>query len=356
MADFYDDPPLPGDYVVSPDGVRLVRPYPFDFACHVKKRHVGADVARMFAEEFPARPRRYYERGVRARPAEGRDRRRREKREKRRRSRTLRATGRRRYSSPVFFNFPPRFPVPERRLRRVERRRREQHRKRKPALSEQRRRQSLSSDLRPASAPRRARAPRAAPPRAPTVCPRVEVVAATASVVAVHKPATVPAHPTGSTARTPSSACWRRSGRTSRLFPVHRLDKNVSGLLLLARDGESATRMCEEVARREVRKEYLALVRVSGPSARTSRSLSLSLRSRVFFIPGDGREAMGVPPAPGVPTERKRVLTERRKTTNANVPPNVVRGKASRSSPTGKSSPPPSRTTRGRGSRRATLP
>ena len=43
------------------DGLRLVRPYPFDFVCHVKRRNEGLDVVNLFAREFPARPRRYYE-------------------------------------------------------------------------------------------------------------------------------------------------------------------------------------------------------------------------------------------------------------------------------------------------------
>ena len=40
---------------------RLVIPYPFDFVCHVKARHAGVDVVAMFAKEFSARDRGYYE-------------------------------------------------------------------------------------------------------------------------------------------------------------------------------------------------------------------------------------------------------------------------------------------------------
>ena len=39
----------------------MVRPYPFDFVCHVKKRLEGLDVVDMFAREFPARPKTYYQ-------------------------------------------------------------------------------------------------------------------------------------------------------------------------------------------------------------------------------------------------------------------------------------------------------
>ena len=60
-ADLFDRPPAPGDYVFPGDGTRLVIPYPFDFVCHVKARHAGKDVVAMFAKEFPARDREYYE-------------------------------------------------------------------------------------------------------------------------------------------------------------------------------------------------------------------------------------------------------------------------------------------------------
>ena len=295
LADFYDDPPLPGDYVVSPeDGVRLVRPYPFDFACHVKKRHVGADVVRMFAEEFPARPRRYYERAF--------------------------ELGLLRVETTAAAKNAKNAAVPEPSERPGGGTRRRSSSTSRPgspfpggvcgasndgvgtasetttALSEQRRRQSLSSDLRPLRPGERVRHAlhRHEPP---TVCPRVEVVAATASVVAVHKPATVPAHPTGQYRKnTVLGVLAAERPDLGRLFPVHRLDKNVSGLLLLARDGESATRMCEEVARREVRKEYLALVRVFGPERERESESESSFESSFLATVA---KRWGVPPAPG---------------------------------------------------------
>ena len=59
--DLFHHPPSPSDYRLAGDGLRLVRPYPFDFVCHVKRRNEGLDVVNLFAREFPARPRRYYE-------------------------------------------------------------------------------------------------------------------------------------------------------------------------------------------------------------------------------------------------------------------------------------------------------
>ena len=42
---------------------------------------------------------------------------------------------------------------------------------------------------------------------------------------------------------------------------VHRLDKDTSGLLIVARTPESHTRLVAQLAAREIGREYLALVR-----------------------------------------------------------------------------------------------
>ncbi|KAK9862577.1 hypothetical protein WJX84_010070 [Apatococcus fuscideae] len=50
----------PADYVTE-GGLQMVMPYPFEFWCHVKKRWAGKSVIDLFAQEFKARPRSYYE-------------------------------------------------------------------------------------------------------------------------------------------------------------------------------------------------------------------------------------------------------------------------------------------------------
>lgn len=45
------------------------------------------------------------------------------------------------------------------------------------------------------------------------------------------------------------------------VYPVHRLDKPTSGVLVMGLDKESAKRLSESFARREVDKQYLAIVR-----------------------------------------------------------------------------------------------
>ena len=87
------------------------------------------------------------------------------------------------------------------------------------------------------------------------------VLAVTDSMVAVHKPATVPVHPTGQYRKNTVLGLMAASRPDlGRLLPVHRLDKNVSGLLLMARDSASANRLREEVQSLSVRKRYVALV------------------------------------------------------------------------------------------------
>ena len=51
----------------------------------------------------------------------------------------------------------------------------------------------------------------------------------------------------------------RKQLGTDNIWPVHRLDKLTSGLILLARSKESCSALCELFAQREVEKYYLAI-------------------------------------------------------------------------------------------------
>lgn len=50
-----------------------------------------------------------------------------------------------------------------------------------------------------------------------------------------------------------------------RVFPVHRLDKPTSGLLLFAFDSEAASRLAEQFSNHTIQKTYLAIVRGYAP-------------------------------------------------------------------------------------------
>ena len=197
-ADLFDRPPAPGDYVFPGDGTRLVIPYPFDFVCHVKARHAGKDVVAMFAKEFPARDRGYYE--------------------------AAHAAGYLRVDNP---------------------RRRRGCKRRAPRDDEGTPRgvgdETTIEPLRPLAAGERVR--HWLHRHEPAVLDHpVDVVAVTDDLVAVHKPATMPVHPTGQYRKNTVLGVLAATRRDlGRLSPVHRLDRNVSGLLLMARNARTAS-------------------------------------------------------------------------------------------------------------------
>ena len=269
--DLFDHPPSPSDYRLAGDGLRLVRPYPFDFVCHVKRRNEGVDVVELFAREFPARPRRYYEeahaRGLLRVERAPNSKRAKMERERERDDAGAGAEGGAEGASGVegASGFAP---EPLRPLAAGERVRHALHRHEPPVLDHP-----------------------------------VRVVAATDDVVAVHKPATIPVHPTGQYRKnTVVGILAAERPDLGRLLPAHRLDKNVSGLLLMARHAEAANALRRQVEGREVRKEYLAVVAVppesllakldddadgADPGSEPSRT---SVRVASYSRPADGVE------------------------------------------------------------------
>lgn len=102
----------------------------------------------------------------------------------------------------------------------------------------------------------------------------LDVVHADAHLLVVDKPAGLVTHPVG-TARTGTLAhgllaLGAAGGDPLRPGIVHRLDRDTSGLLLVARSDEAHARLSRLIARRAVEREYLALVRGS-PRSRTGR-------------------------------------------------------------------------------------
>jgi 23S rRNA pseudouridine1911/1915/1917 synthase len=88
-------------------------------------------------------------------------------------------------------------------------------------------------------------------------------------LIVVNKPAGVvvhpaPAHPTGTLAQ----ALAGRGGESFRPGIVHRLDRDTSGLLVVAKSEEVHRKLQEELRRREIKREYLALVE-GRPDARS---------------------------------------------------------------------------------------
>ncbi len=87
-------------------------------------------------------------------------------------------------------------------------------------------------------------------------------------LLAVHKPAGLLVHRTALDARADDDVLRRlRAQLDTPLWPVHRLDKGTSGVLLLARDVDTARQLGALFAAGALHKQYVALVRGWPPDA-----------------------------------------------------------------------------------------
>ena len=81
-------------------------------------------------------------------------------------------------------------------------------------------------------------------------------------LVAAHKPPGLLVHPSQQDPLAGDSLMQQlRQALGQPVFPVHRLDKATSGLVLMARDADTAQRLATAWAARQVDKSYLALLR-----------------------------------------------------------------------------------------------
>ncbi|HEX2378222.1 MAG TPA: RluA family pseudouridine synthase [Gaiellales bacterium] len=111
------------------------------------------------------------------------------------------------------------------------------------------------------------------PVQAPLPDEEIEVVHADERLLVVVKPAGLLVHAApGHSAPTLAAALAGRAGGgpQGRAGIVHRLDRDTSGLLLVARDEETLRRLQAQLRRRRIRRTYTALVRGRPPS-RTGR-------------------------------------------------------------------------------------
>jgi RluA family pseudouridine synthase len=88
----------------------------------------------------------------------------------------------------------------------------------------------------------------------------VEVLYQDDEIVAAAKPAGQPAIPGRGAAAEGALNVELERELGAKLFVVHRLDKDASGLILFAKTAQAHRRLCAEFEGRRVRKSYLALV------------------------------------------------------------------------------------------------
>jgi 23S rRNA pseudouridine1911/1915/1917 synthase len=126
----------------------------------------------------------------------------------------------------------------------------------------------------------------------------LDIVHQDRELLVLNKPAGLVVHPgAGNRAHTLQNALLAHDpalARVPRAGLVHRLDKETSGLLIVARTPEVHTRLVAQLAARQIGREYLALV-VGQPTggARIDEPIGRhrSLRTRMS-VRGDGREAV----------------------------------------------------------------
>ena len=95
----------------------------------------------------------------------------------------------------------------------------------------------------------------------------IEIISKTKDYVIIYKPAGIPSQPDPSKdadAMTICSEILRSLGERDSLFLIHRLDRTVGGLLVFARNKESAAELSRLVAERLLKKEYFAVVEGRG--------------------------------------------------------------------------------------------
>ncbi|QLE84862.1 tRNA pseudouridine(65) synthase TruC [Shewanella sp. Scap07] len=92
--------------------------------------------------------------------------------------------------------------------------------------------------------------------------PEIEVLYEDEDVVAIHKPAGLLVHRSYLARRERFFAMQLTRDKIGcHVFPVHRLDRPTSGILLFAKSSEMANILCEQFANKTIEKHYIALVR-----------------------------------------------------------------------------------------------
>jgi tRNA pseudouridine65 synthase len=92
-------------------------------------------------------------------------------------------------------------------------------------------------------------------------CPDLPVLHRDEHLVAVHKPAGLLVHRNAHAGREPFLVQLLRDQLGQRVYPVHRLDRPTSGLMIVALTPEAASDLARQFAGRGVEKTYVAVVR-----------------------------------------------------------------------------------------------
>ncbi|XP_022932600.1 RNA pseudouridine synthase 7-like isoform X1 [Cucurbita moschata] len=94
----------------------------------------------------------------------------------------------------------------------------------------------------------------------PVMALEVKILKEEADVLTVYKPASVPVHPCGQYRKNTVVGILQAEHGLAPLFPIHRLDRLVSGLLIIARNASKADLFRQQIESGLVKKQYIARV------------------------------------------------------------------------------------------------
>ncbi|CAN1318137.1 RNA pseudouridine synthase 7 [Linum perenne] len=223
------NPPEMQDYIFR-NGRRHVKPYYFEFVCHVKNRWNGKTIVDLFAKEFKGRPYDYYETAVKS----GR----------------IQVDGE---TVPVSYVVKTSQKISH-----------FVHRHEPPVMA----------------------------------C-NISVLQEETDVVTISKPATVPVHPCGQYRKNTVVGILQAEHNLAPLFPIHRLDRLVSGLLILARNASKADLFRQEIEAGLVDKQYVARVVGVFPEDEQIIDVNISYNAREGWSTAEVGELNGTTPANG---------------------------------------------------------
>ncbi|EYU43033.1 hypothetical protein ABFS82_04G122600 [Erythranthe guttata] len=94
----------------------------------------------------------------------------------------------------------------------------------------------------------------------PVMAMDVQILHTEPDVLTVYKPASVPVHPCGQYRKNTVVGILEAEHDLAPIFPIHRLDRLVSGLLILARSASKADIFRQQIESGEIKKQYIAKV------------------------------------------------------------------------------------------------
>ncbi|CAA0816489.1 RNA pseudouridine synthase 7 [Striga hermonthica] len=112
----------------------------------------------------------------------------------------------------------------------------------------------------------------------PVLANDIQILHSEPDVLTIYKPASVPVHPCGQYRKNTVVGILQAEQDLAPLFPIHRLDRLVSGLLIIARSASKADIFRQQA--REVKKQYVARVIGEFPDNEQTANANINYNAR----------------------------------------------------------------------------